>query len=131
MGCNKKFRQRAIPYIKENYKNLKEEHIKGNVFEDHTDIRIEYTIQLLSLSEDNFQSVIMSHEGKKCFCSKKLRDSQIYFIPSCFFRAYHVDCYMKYFWLELKKKKNEEVIALTAEIKTASYLEFSMQKYCI
>ena len=102
----KKFRQLAIPYIKNTYESQKAQLVAHKNFEHHYDTRMEYTYRLLSLSEENFKSVLMSHESKKCFCLDKFRETDNYFIPSCCFRAYHADCYMHFIWLQLKKKKN-------------------------
>ena len=101
----KKFRQLAIPYIKDTYESYKAELVANRNFEDHYDTKIEYTCRLFSLSEENFKSVLMSHESKKCFCRNKFRETDNYFIPSCCFRAYHSDCYMHFIWLQLKKRK--------------------------
>ena len=101
----KKFRERAIPYIKETYEMLKAGLIAHGFFEYHLEKRMRYTFQLLSLSEDNFSAVIMSKEGKKCFCSNRLRNTQNYIMPSCCFRAYHVDCYLRFLWSQFKLKK--------------------------
>ena len=90
----KKYRERAIPYIKETYGMLKAGLLAHGFFEYHFETRMRYTYQLLSLSEDNFSAVIMSKEGKKCFCSNRLRNTQKYIMPSCCFRAFHVDCYL-------------------------------------
>ena len=101
----KKFRPLAISYLKNIYESQKAEHVAHNIFEPHDDTRMEYTYRLLSLSEENFKSVLMSHESKKCFCSDKFRETENYFIPSCCFRAYHADCYMHFIWLQLRKRK--------------------------
>jgi len=103
----KKFRKLAIPYVRENFEMFKAEMVANNFFESHLDTRIDYTTQLLSLSEDNFSAVIMSKEGKKCFCSNRLRNTQNYIMPSCCFRAFHVDCYLRFIWSQLKLKKKQ------------------------
>ena len=86
---------------------LKAELVGANFYEAHQDTRIEYTTQLLSLNEETFDSVILSKEGKKCFCSNKLRNSQIYIMPSCCFRAFHVDCYIRYIWSQFRLNKKK------------------------
>ena len=99
----KEFRKLLPQYIEEEFTNY---FVKCDINpKDYNHMK--YTNQLLSLPEDKLEFAVVPQNRVNCICGNEKHKTSFIFVPSCCFRTFHADCYLKHFCSQLTTNADE------------------------
>ena len=88
---------------------------------------MEYTRRFLALPEDSLKAAIVPQDNVNCLCGNKDHKTTNIFIPSCCFRSYHVDCYIKAYCMQIST--NQDQICFCNQCKESNNVLLGVQDH--
>ena len=108
-------------YVDEEFLNLV--YIRDTDENDHN--HMDYSRQFFGLTEDKLKAAVTPRNDVNCLCGDKNHKTTNIFIPSCCFRSYHADCYIKQFCKQITT--NQEHICFCDLCKASSKVLLGIQ----